>query len=244
MMSKTVLITGASKGIGASTAIYFAKKGYNVAINYFKSENNALEVKETIISNGGTAQIYKADVSKSYEVSLLIENVIADFGFIDVLVNNAGVSQQKLFTQTTDDEWFNLLNTNLSSMFFTSRKVLEYMIREHRGNIINISSIWGLSGASMEVCYSTTKGGVIALTKALSKEVAPSGIRVNCIAPGVINTDMCANLGEDTINVLIEETPLNCLGQPLDIAKAIYFLASDNSKFITGQTLTVDGGFL
>ena len=243
-MSKTVLVTGASRGIGKSTALYFAKNGYNVAINYCNNKDLALEVLNEIKTLGVNAKIYKADVSKSYQVNLMIENVIKDFGFIDVLVNNAGIASQKLITDTSDNEWFNLINTNLSSMFFLSRKVLQYMIKDKKGCIINVSSIWGISGASMEVCYSTAKGGVIAFTKALSKEVAPSNIRVNCIAPGVINTDMCSNLDEETINELKEYTPLNRLGTPLDIAHAIYFLADEKASFITGQALTVDGGFL
>ena len=243
-MSKTVLITGASRGIGAKTAELFALKGYNVAINYCNSEHLAQELSQRITTNGGICKIYKADVKSRIEVDRMIETIIADFGFIDVLVNNAGISLQKLFTQTSDDEWFNILNTNLSSMFFTCRKVLEYMIAEHRGSIVNVSSIWGVTGASMEVCYSVSKGGVISLTNALAKEVAPSGIRVNCVAPGVIATDMCKTLDESTLAILKDETPLGRLGTPLDVARSIYFLADENSSFITGQTLTVDGGFL
>lgn len=243
-MSKTALITGASAGIGAQTALYFAQKGYSVAINYCKSREKAEKLKNEIEKTGVKAEIYKADVKKSAEVNAMVESVIKDFKTLDVLVNNAGISRQKLFTDITDDEWNDMISTNLSGVFYAARAALKHMIPRHSGNIVNISSIWGVSGASCEVHYSAAKGGVISLTKALAKEVAPSNIRVNCVAPGVIMTDMCRCLGEETLSALKDETPLCRLGTPLDIARVVYFLASEEAGFITGQTITADGGFL
>ncbi len=244
MTKKTILITGASRGIGAKTALYFAKNGYNVAINFNNSAKNALKLKEQIKKLGGVANIYKADVSNSDEVLAMVQSVVDDFGSIDVLVNNAGIAHHGLITDVEDDEWEELVGTNISGMFYCSREVLKHMIKEQSGIIVNVSSIWGQVGASCEVAYSTTKGAVISFTKALSKEVGPSGIRVNCVSPGVIMTDMCRDLDEDTLEELKESTSLEELGTTLDVAKAIFFLASDKSKYITGQVLTVDGGMV
>ncbi len=243
-MAKTVLITGASRGIGAEIARQFALNGYNVAINYNKSENSAQLLKQEIISNGGTAEIFKADVSNHSEVVAMVEAVCSAFGFIDVLVNNAGIAQQILFTDITPDIWANMLNTNLTSVYNCCNAVLPKMISEHKGNIINIASMWGETGGSCEVHYSAAKAGVIGLTKALAKEVGLSGIRVNCVSPGVVMTDMMSDFTEETLDCLKEETPLNKLGTSLDIANAVLFLADEKSSFITGQVLGVNGGIL
>ncbi len=231
---RNVLITGASRGIGAETARYFAKKGDRVFINYNKSEKGAKALAEEI---DGIA--VKADVSNSQEVKKMFEEI----GNIDVLINNAGVAGFYMLDAMSDEEWNKILSVNLSGAFYCIREVLPYMISQKRGSIINVSSIWGETGGACEVAYSASKAGLIGLTKALAKEVGPSGIRVNCVAPGTINTDMNKNLDKDAIKEICEETPLGRLGTAEDVAKAIYFLA-DEESFITGQVLGVNGGFV
>ena len=189
---------------------------------------------------GIESRAVKADVSNPAEVTAMFEEI----GSVDVLVNNAGISSQKLFTDITDDEWKKTIGVNLDAVFYCCKNALPHMIRQKSGAIINISSMWGEVGASCEVHYSASKAGVIGLTKALAKEVAPSGVRVNCIAPGVIMTDMMSDYDDKTINELKDETPLGRLGTPEDIAAAALFLASDDASFITGQTLGVNGGFI
>lgn len=235
---KNVLITGSSRGIGAETARLFAKNGYNVFINYNKSEKSALMLLDEL--QDYSVHIVKADVSKSEEVKKMFSE-IAD---IDILVNNAGIAQTKLFTDITDDDWNQMLAANLSSAFYCCREALPYMIRQHFGRIINISSMWGQVGGSCEVHYSAAKAGIIGLTKALAMEEGLSGITVNCIAPGVIKTDMTSNLSPDDFTALKDETPTNSIGTPFDIARAVLFLASDNSSFITGQVIGINGGFV
>ena len=235
---RTVLITGSSRGIGAETARLFAKNGYNVYINYNKSEKAALSLLDEL--KDYSVNIVKADVSKSDEV----ERMFSEIHGIDILVNNAGIAQTKLFTDITDNDWNNMISSNLSSAFYCCRAALPYMIRQHFGRIINISSIWGQVGGSCEVHYSASKAGIIGLTKALAMEEGLSGITVNCIAPGVIKTDMTSNLSEDDFTALKDETPTNSIGTPFDIARAVLFLASDDSYFITGQVLGVNGGFV
>ena len=235
---RTVLITGSSRGIGAETARLFAKNGYNVYINYNKSEKAALSLLDEL--KDYSVNIVKADVSKSAEV----EKMFSEIHGIDILVNNAGIAQTKLFTDITDDDWNNMISSNLSSAFYCCREALPYMIRQHFGRIINISSMWGQVGGSCEVHYSASKAGIIGLTKALAMEEGLSGITVNCIAPGVIKTDMTSNLSEDDFTALQDETPTNSIGTPFDIARAVLFLASDDSSFITGQVLGVNGGFV
>lgn len=243
-MSKTVLITGASRGIGAACAERFAKEGYNVVINYHTSVTAEALAKRISDEYGVRTLCVKADVRKKAECDSLIERAVAEFGFIDVLVNNAGVSLSGLFTVTTEDEWDRVIATNLSSVYYSSKAVLPHMIREHRGAIVNIASMWGEVGASCEAAYSASKAGVIGLTKALAKEVGPSNIRVNAVSPGVILTDMMKGYEEDTLEALKDETPLSRLGAPEDIAGAVYFLASESAGFITGQILSVNGGFV
>ena len=231
---RNVLITGASKGIGAETARYFAKMGDRVIINYNNSEAEAKKLeKET----HGIA--IKADVSNSVEVKKMFEEI----GRVDVLINNAGIAGFYMLDAMSDDEWNKMLATNLSSAFYCSRAVLPQMISRKSGAIINISSMWGLTGASCEVAYSAAKAGLIGMTKALAKEVGPSGVRVNCVAPGVIDTDMNSSLDKNTIEELCSETPLCRIGTVLDVAKAVYFLA-DETSFITGHILNVSGGLV
>lgn len=244
MNKKTVLITGASRGIGKAMATLFAEHGYNVLINYNNSEQEALELYNQLKGRGFSVDTYKADVSKKEEVNFMINYCIGQFEQIDVLINNAGISRTNLFTDISYEEWDEVINTNLNSVFYTTKKALQYMIPQMEGKIINISSIWGMVGGSYEVHYSTSKAAIIGMTKALAKELGPSNIQVNCIAPGVIQTDMLNNIGESTKDMLREETPLMRLGTPEDIAHCALYLASDNSDFITGQVISPNGGFV
>lgn len=238
---KTVLITGASRGIGAAIAEAFAEAGYFPIINYTKNNSAAQALSQKIQDKFNIKSlVYKCDVSDSEAV----RKMFGEIGEIDVLVNNAGISQQKLFTDITDEDWRKMMSVNLDGVFYCSREALKGMIKRKSGSIINVSSMWGEVGASCEVHYSASKSAVIGLTKALAKEVAPSNIRVNCIAPGVIDTDMMKDFDDETRNALVEETPLLRLGKPEDIANAAVFLASEKASFITGQTLSVNGGFV
>ena len=242
-MSKTVLITGGSRGIGAATAIYFARMGYNVAITYNKSFDAANAMKETMALKNAPFLAVRCDVSDPAQVDLAVEQTVNTFGGLDVMVNNAGIALQKLITDTTNDDWQGILSTNLSGVFYGCRAATRVMVPKHKGSIVNISSIWGITGASMEVAYSATKAGIIGLTKALAKELGPSGIRVNCVAPGVIDTEMNKNLTPEDFAALKNETPLGRLGKAEEIARSIYFLAND-ADFVTGQILSADGGFI
>lgn len=243
-MSKTVLITGASKGIGAATAILFAEKGYNVVMNYNNSVQSALILQKSLVESGYKVIAYQANVTNRIDVELMVKETIERFGSIDVLINNAGVASQGLFTDISDIEWNEVLDVNLNGVFNVTQAVLPYMIRQKSGSIINISSMWGQVGASCEVAYSAAKAGVIGLTKALAKEVGPSGVRVNCIAPGLIETGMNQELTLEDVAAIVDETPLGRIGSTNDVASSALFLASDESSFITGQVLGVNGGYI
>jgi len=237
-MNKTVLITGAAKGIGKQIAIDFKKAGYNVCITYNKSEKEAKEMKETL-----DIDIYELEITKKDNIDIVIDQIVLKYGKIDCLVNNAGICDYSLFTDISEDSFMNMINTNLTSVFNITKSVLnKTMIREKNASIINISSIWGITGSSCEVHYSTSKAGVIGMTKSLAKELGLSNITVNSIAPGVIETDMIANLSKEDINSLKKEIPLNRIGNPSDISGMAVFLASDNARYITGQVITIDGG--
>lgn len=242
---KSALVTGGARGIGSAICVALAQQGYAVAINYNKSEEKAKALAKVITESYNVAAMaVKADVSDYAQVKAMFEIVNNNFNGIDVLVNNAGVAQQKLFTDIEKEEWDNIMGTNLNGMFYCCKEVLPYMISKKQGVIINISSMWGQVGASCEVHYSTAKAGVIGFTKALAKEVGPSNIRVNCIAPGVVMTDMMSSFSQDDIEMLKEETPLQKLGTPKNIADAVGFLVSEKADFITGQVLGVNGGFV
>ena len=241
---RNVLITGASRGIGAETARLFARSGDRVMINYCSSEKAAEELCVGLLSEGCEAFTIKADVSDPEAVRMMFAQIERDFGGADVLVNNAGIAQTKLFTDITDEDWQRMIAVDLSGAFYCCRSALPYMIRKKCGRIINVSSMWGQTGGSCEVHYSAAKAGLIGLTKALAKEEGLSGVTVNCVAPGVIRTDMTANLTEEDLCALAEETPTGAIGEPSDVARAILFLASDEAGFITGQVLSVSGGFV
>ena len=241
---KTAVITGASGGIGSAIAAKLASDGYNTVLNYNKSQLKAEKLCEHLVSQGFNAVTFKADVSQSEEADALIAFAAKEFGSADILVNNAGIAQQKLFTDITDEDYDRMFNSNVRSVFNCCRAALPYMIHNKWGRIVNISSMWGVCGASCEVHYSASKAAVIGLTKALAREVGPSGITVNCIAPGLIDTPMNAALDKETIKSLCEETPAGRIGTPDDIASAVSFFVSDGASFTTGQVLTVDGGFI
>lgn len=234
---KNVLITGASKGIGAAAARAFAQKNCHVFINYNTSRKNAEALAAEI---DGTA--VQADVSNPEQVTAMLSRIDILCGGIDILINNAGFAQFSMFDALSNDDWHKMIDVTLSGAFYCTKGVLPHMIHQKSGCIINISSIWGLTGASCEVAYSTAKAGLIGMTKALAKEVGPSGIRVNCIAPGVIDTDMNAALTAETLEDLKEEIPLGRLGTPEDIARLAVFLADDS--YITGQVISSNGGIV
>jgi len=239
-MNQTVFITGGTRGIGRKIAQSFLDKGYKVAITFEKSEEIANEM-ENKYSN---LIAIKCDVAKGEEVKNAVKKCSAIFGGVDILINNAGVSQQKMLCDVSEEEWDRMFNVNVKGMFNTVKEVLPHMIHQKKGKIINISSIWGLVGASCEVPYSASKAAIIGFTKALSKEIGPSGICVNCIAPGVIDTDMNSIHDEETMNELKEETPLGRIGKTDDVANLALFLAGEESSFITGQVISPNGGFV
>lgn len=238
-MNKVVFITGGSRGIGACAVKMFSLAGYRVAFTYLKSESEALSLAKEV-----GALAIKADVANSAQMKDAIELATKELGHIDILINNAGISEFSLFTDITDEMWHKMLETNLSSAFYSSRAVLPQMISRKSGCIINVSSMWGQVGASCEVHYSASKAGLIGLTRALAKEVAPSGIRVNCVAPGAIDTDMNASLSAEAIDAIKDETPLGRLGTPEEIVNILLFLAGDESSFITGQVIGANGGLI
>lgn len=243
MIKKTALVTGGAKGIGRAICCKLAEDGYNLAINYNTSFDDAESLKDQL-SSLCDVEIFKADVSDSAQVKEMFLEIEKTFDGIDVLVNNAGIAEQALFTDITDEMWQKMIGVNLTGAFNCTRSALPYMINNKQGRIINVASMWGEVGASMEVHYSTAKAGLIGMTKALAKEVGLSGVTVNAVSPGVVLTDMMSSFSEEDKEALKDETPLNKLGNPEDIAEAVSFLVSENAGFITGQVLSVNGGFV
>lgn len=244
LQGKIALVTGASRGIGKAIAIELAKEGASVIINYSKDHNGAVLTLAEIIENGGYGKLLKGDISSFEESKSIIDEVINNFGKIDILVNNAGRSTIGLFMDSSKEDIDNLMGTNILGAMYLTKHALPSMINKGYGNIINISSIWGEVGASCEVVYSTTKGALNLFTKSLAKEVASMGIRVNAIAPGVINTEMNSFLEEEDKKSLEEEIPMGRFGHTEEIAKAVVFLCKDDCKYLTGQIIKIDGGFI
>lgn len=241
IVNKVVVVTGGSRGIGAKIVKTLANENYKVILNYNNSKEQAEKIQQELLEQGKEIEIKKADVSKREETEKLIQFAINKFNKIDVLINNAGISQEGLFTDVTEEEWQKIINTNLNSVFYCNQQALKYMIQEQQGCIINISSIWGETGASCEVAYSTTKAAINGMTKALAKEVGPSNIRVNAIAPGIIDTDMNRNLTNEELEQIKEQIPLNKIGKALDIAKCVKWLIED--EYTTGQIISINGGW-
>ncbi len=241
-MSKVIIVTGASRGIGRNIAYNLAVNGYRVIANYNNSETEAQKLKQQIEDKGLEIDLFKANVSKRAEVKKLVDYVIEKYGRIDVLINNAGIAEQKLFTDITDEDFDRMMKVNLYSAFYTTQETSRYMIREHEGCIINISSIYALTGGSCEVHYSMAKAGLDGMTKALARELGPSNIRVNSIAPGAIDTDMNKFLTDDDWKQIIQETPLMKVGYPIDITRCVKWLIED--EFTTGQVISPNGGLV
>ena len=244
MENKIVLVTGASRGIGKATAERFAREDFAVVIHYNTGKEEAEKTAEALLKEGGKVMIQQADLRSSEQVRKMLDEIEKCWGTVDILVNNAGIAQQKLFTDLTDDDWDNMFSVHVNGTFYCTRGVLPGMIHKKAGSIVNVSSMWGQTGGSCEVHYSAAKGAIQSMTKALAKEVGPSGIRVNCVAPGVIQTEMNRMLDEETIEELKEETPLERIGLPEDIANMIYFLSTGEGSFVTGQVIGVNGGMI
>lgn len=240
-MERVAIVTGGARGIGKAIVETLAKKGIRVIANYNKSEEKAKILKEELEKENIKIDIFQADVSKKVECKKLIQYAINQYGKIDILVNNAGISKIQLIDEVTEEDWNEMIYTNLYSAFCMCQEAIPYMINRKSGTIINISSVWGIVGASQEVVYSITKAGMDGLTKALAKEVGPSNIRVNSIAPGYIETDMNKEFSEEVLEQIKEETPLERIGKPEDIAKCVEWLIEDN--FTTGQIISINGGW-
>lgn len=240
---QNVLITGASRGIGSACAKLFAEKGFRVFVNYHKSRERAEALCDALHKNGADAYAFCADVSNAQQVEKMIAEIEDRFGGLEILINNAGIAQQKLFTDITESDWDRMFDINMKGMYLCAKHALPSMIRNKSGSIVNLSSMWGITGASCEVHYSAAKAAVIGFTKALAKEVGLSKIRVNCVAPGAVATEMNIALSEEDIALLREETPLGRIGTPEEIAETVYYLAVTD-QFSTGQVLSPNGGLV
>ena len=243
-MEKIALVTGSSRGIGRAIAKALAEDGYKVCVNYRVRKDCADSLVAELTAAGHTAMTYGADVSDRSQVNAMVEKIKDTWGDVSLLVNNAGVAGQCQIQDVTDEMWRHYFGVNIDASFYTVQAVLPAMLHAHEGCIVNVSSMWGLRGASCEVTYSATKAALIGFTRSLASELAPTHIRVNCVAPGVVNTDMLSALPDGVLPQLAEETPLRRIGEPEDIAAAVRYLASPAASFVTGQVLTVDGGFI
>ncbi len=243
-MKQVALVTGSSRGIGRAIAAQMAREGYAVCVNYIEQREAAEALVTQLQAEGCQAMAVQADVADRSAVNAMVAEIEAAFGPVTLLVNNAGISRQGLFQDVDDELWDRYFAVNVTGARNTIQAVLPHMLHEKSGCIVNISSIWGLRGASCEVTYAATKAALVGLTRSLALELAPSGIRVNAVAPGCIETDMVRSLGQDTRDMLVDATPMNRLGTPEDIAGVVSFLASPRATFMTGQIITADGGFI
>ena len=237
-----VIVTGGSRGIGKCLVENLARDGYNVLLNYNKSEKQARKIQEDLRKDGIIIEIFKADVSKKEQVKAMVEFALEKWGSIDVLINNAGIAKLQMFQDVTEEDWNEIIDTILKSAFYASQEVLQSMIHKKKGLIINISSMWGQVGASCETVYAISKAGIDAMTKSLAKELGPSNIRVNSISPGVIDTEMNSKIDEHIKNQIKDETPLRKIGEPIDIYKCAKWLIED--EFTTGQVIGINGGYV
>ena len=242
-MGKTAFITGSSRGIGAAVARRLAAEGHPVAIHCHENLERAQALAAQLRAQGRAAVAVQGDVADRAAITAAIRQAEAELGPVEILINNAGFARQEQFQDISEENWRRMFAVHVDGPFHTIQAVLPHMLHEKRGVIVNLSSIWGLRGASCEVAYAAAKAAVIGLTRSLAAELGPSGIRVNCVAPGVIATDMTAPLGADTLSQLAEDTPLDRLGTPEDIAAAVAFFVREEASFLTGQVLTADGGF-
>ena len=241
---RTAIVTGASRGIGRAAAAHLAREGWAVCINYLERRDKAEELKTCLEAEGRRAMIYQADVADKAAVEAMAAAARSEFGPVSLLVSNAGVAGQMQIQDVREEQWDRYFAVNVKGAYNAVQAVLPDMLHAHKGSIVTVSSMWGLRGASCEAVYSATKAALIGLTRSLAVELAPSGIRVNCVAPGVINTDMVQALGRETLDELARTTPLGRHGTPKDVAAAIAFLAGEDASFVTGQVLTADGGFI
>lgn len=241
-MQKVIIVTGASRGIGREIAKTLAEENYIVVANYNNSEKCANSLKKELEDKGIYIDTYKADISKREEAKSLVDYTINKYKKIDILINNAGKSQLKEFTQITDKDWDEMININLNSVFYMTQETIKNMIHNKNGCIINISSIWGIVGSSCEVHYSVSKAGIDAMTKSLAKELGPSNIRINSIAPGIVQTDMNKNLNNEELTDIINQIPLEKIGKASDIAKCIKWIIED--EYTTGQIISINGGWV
>ena len=242
-MSKCVVITGGSRGIGKACVKKFALNGWNVVFSYHREEEKAQKLQKELSDKGYSVRAIQSDVSSSKDCRVLISNAICDFGRIDGLVCNAGISLSEILTKTTDEQLDRVMTTNFNGVYYCCREAAKEMIPNQSGSIVTVSSMWGISGSSAESAYSASKAAVIGLSKSLAKELGTSGIRVNCVAPGVIDTDMNKVYSEQDMKDLADRTPLGRIGKPEEVADLVYYLISDESSFVTGQVISCDGGF-
>lgn len=243
-MNKTAVITGGTRGIGRACAYAFSDAGYRLAVIYLKNDGAARKLKEEMRARGTDCEIYRCDVADYASVGKICASVLSRFGHVDVLVNNAAVSEIKMFNDITESDWDRMFDVNVKGAYNFCSHLVPSMVSRKSGSILNISSMWGLTGASCEVHYSASKAALIGFTKALAKELGLSGIRVNCVAPGVIDTDMNSGLDEETRQALREEIPLARIGSAEEVASAVLFLAGEGASYITGQVISPNGGMV